>query len=127
MAEFEERKKFWRIFYSPLVFIILLVFFLLMARAMWRVYNHERVSERDRTRFEDELVAVNERQAVLKIQVEALGTQEGIENEIRAKFNVTKSGEGVAVIVNNASVTNATASPAVDQSMWQKLLGTFGL
>jgi cell division protein FtsB len=127
MAEFEERKKFWRIFYSPLVFIILLVAFLFMARALWRVYTHERVSTQDRNRLENELATVSVRATVLKNQVEALQTPQGVEDEIRSKFNVTKVGEGVAVIVNGTNTMSATTTSVATKSWWQKFVGILGL
>jgi len=123
MAEFEERKKFWRIFYSPLVFMVLLVVFLFMARAAWRVYGHVSVSSADRQRTEEELAKVNQREEVLKKNVEVLQTPQGVEDEIRAKFNVSKQGEGVAVIVDNHATSTATATPAKSRSWWQKLFG----
>jgi cell division protein FtsB len=126
MAEFEEQKKFWRIFYSPLVFILLLAVFLFMGRAVWRVYSHEKLSAQDLERTENKLASVNEREAVLKKQVDTLGTPQGIDDEIRSKFNVTKAGEGVAVIVNDFNATSATSAPAVDRSWWQNFVGFFG-
>lgn len=129
MSEFEERKKFWRIFYSPLVLIVLLVVFLFIARSMLRVYSHEQVSTEDRQRVEDELATVSRRAAALKDQVDALSTQQGIDNEIRSKFNVSKAGEGVAIIVNGTSAESfsATNTPVTRESWWQKLVGSFGL
>ena len=126
MAEFEERKKFWHIFYSPLVFIILLVVFVLMVRAIWKVSGHERVSTQDRERVENELATVREREAVLKNQVGALETPKGVDDEIRSQFNVTKVGEKVAVIVNSVDTTSATTTSATEKSWWQKFVGFFG-
>lgn len=97
-----------------------------MARAMWGVYNHERVSAGDRKRIEAELVEVNSRAALLNKQVEELQTPQGIDNEIRSKFNVTKEGEGVAVIVNTVSTTSSTTSSATkEKSWWQKFESLF--
>jgi cell division protein FtsB len=125
MAEFEERKKFWHIFYSPLVFIILLAVFFLMIQAMWKVYSHERASMQDRERIENQLAVVSQRGEVLKKQVDVLQTQQGVDDEIRSKFNVTKAGEGVAVIVNSTSAMSTTA-PVVQESWWQKFGSMLG-
>jgi hypothetical protein len=125
MAEFEERKKFWRIFYSPLAFIILLIVLLFAARAMWRVYGHERTSAQDRERIEKELAAVSQRVTALKDQVEALDTAKGMEDEIRTKFNVTKAGEKVAVIVDGTGTVSTTTTPVAEESWWRKFVGFF--
>ena len=126
MAENEEQKKFWRVFYSPLVFIVLLVLFVFMARAVWKVYGHVQVSSQDRERVEKDLAAANEREAVLNSQVAALQTSQGVEGEIRSKFNVSKEGEGVAVIVNGTNTLSATTTPVANQTWWQKFVGIFG-
>ena len=123
MAEFEERKKFWRIFYSPLVFIVLLAIFILMARAAWKIYNHEQASARERERIESELVVIKQRAAVLQSQVDILETARGVEDEIRSKFNVTKEGEGVAVIVSIGSTTDVAADPVEEKVWWEKFVG----
>ena len=125
MAEFEERKKFWRIFYSPLVFIVLLLIFVFMSRALWRVYSHERTSTQDRERLEGQLAVVNVRATVLKNQIEALQTSKGLEDEIRSKFNVTKAGEGVAVIVNATDSAGVATTSAEKKTWWQRFVGFF--
>ena len=127
MAEFEERKKIWNIFYSPIVFIVLLVVFVLLSQAVWKVYNHEQISAQDRQRVENELTETNRRQAVLKDQVAALRTPQGIDDEIRSKFNVTKAGEGVAVIVSTSNPTSSASTSTVENTWWQKFGGFFGL
>lgn len=126
MAEFEEQKRFWRVFYSPLAFIVLLVIFLFMARAVWRVYNHEKISSQDLARLEEKLAIVDKREAVLREQVGSLETSKGIDDEIRSKFNVTKAGEKVAVIVDDVSATSATTTSLVEKSWWQKFVSFFG-
>jgi cell division protein FtsB len=126
MTEIEERKKFWHIFYSPLIFVVFLVLFLFMARAMWRVYNRERISTQDRERVENELAITSRREAVLKSQVETLQTTQGIDDEIRTKFNVAKIDEGVAVIVNSVVATSTATTSVLEKSWWQKFVGSFG-
>jgi len=123
MAEFEERKKFWHIFYSPLVLIVLLLAFLFMIRAVWRVYDHEKVSSQDRERIEKELSSADRRAATLKGQIDSLETQRGVEDEIRAKFNVAKEGEGVAVIINDANATSVATTSVVKESWWKSFMG----
>ncbi len=125
MADFEEHKKFWRIFYSPLVFIVLLITFILLARAVWSVYGHEQLSAKDRERVEGELASVSVRAQVLKGQVQDLQTPQGVDDEIRSKFNVVKAGEGVAVIVNGAQATTATTTYTTDRTWWQKVVDFF--
>ena len=127
MAENEERTKFWHIFYSPLVLIILLVIFVLMVRAILGIYGHEQVSEQDRKRVEGELATTNQRAAVLKDQVGVLQTPQGVDDAIRSKFNVTKTGEGVAVVLKVTNSTSTTATPVLEKGWWQKFTDFWGL
>ena len=122
----EEKNKFWRIFYSPLVFIILAVVFIFMARAVWKVYGHAQVSSQDRERVEGELAVSQKRIEALKKQVDTLDTTHGVDDEIRAKFNVSKVGEGVAVIVNGTDTLSTSTVSVQDKTWWQKFLGFFG-
>ena len=131
MTEIEERKKVgsrkWQIFYSPLSLIVLLIAFVFIARAAWSVYNHQLASDRDRERVQNELAATEQRLATLQKQVAVLGTPQGVDEEIRSKFNVSKAGEGVAVIVGGAATTASTSVTFAEKNWWQKTLELFGL
>ena len=54
----------------------------------------------------NELATAKAREAVLKNQVDTLQTQQGVDDEIRSKFNVSKAGEKVAMIVNSVDAKN---------------------
>ena len=127
MTEIEERKKKWQIFYSPLSFIVLLIIFVLMLRAVWGIYNHELVSSRDRQRVEGDLADSNDRLTALQEQVADLSNPQGVDEQIRSKFNVAKPGEGVAVVVGGVVPTSSPVLPTPQKSSWQKFLGFFGL
>jgi cell division protein FtsB len=129
MTEIEERKKVgsrkWQIFYSPLSLIILLIAFVFIARAAWSVYNHQLTSDRDRERVQNELVATEQRLTTLQKQVAVLGTSQGVDEEIRSKFNVSKAGEGVAVIIGGVTSTNNVSVSFAKKNWWQKILEFF--
>jgi len=131
MSEIEERKKSslrkWQIFYSPLSIIVLLIIFVFLARATWGVYNHQLVSGRDRARVQSELVSSQERLAALQKQVAVLGTSQGVDEELRSKFNVSKAGEGVAVIVGGVTSTNSASVTFASKNWWQRFLEFLGL
>ena len=130
MSQNRERSRFWQVVHSPLAFIVLFIMFIFMARAAWSVYNHELTSSRDRERIEKDLVAANKRLAALQKQIAVLETPQGVDEEIRSKFNVSKAGEGVAVIVGAATDSAGSAAVSVsfaDKNWWQKFLGFLGL
>jgi len=55
----------------------------------------------------------------LKLKIDRLGTEAGVEEEIRSKFNVVKSDENMVVVVEDQSQTEATSSSQA--TFWQKI------
>ena len=131
MTEIVERKKSssrkWQIFYSPLTFIVFSVIFIFLARAAWSVYNHSLASSRDRERVESELAVAKSRSYMLQKQVAVLETPQGVDEEIRSKFNVSKAGEGVAVIIGGVMSTDSPIVASTTKDWWQKGLEFLGL
>ncbi len=76
-------------------------------------------------RVENELALANQRAMLLKTQVDNLKTKQGVDDEIRSKFNVVKENEGVAVIVTGTSGVSTSTIPAEERSWWQKMFDIF--
>jgi cell division protein FtsB len=95
-----EKKKTIRTLYSKPVLIGLLVLIVILVRATWGVFQKEQESRRNVAMVHAELQTLNERKMVLERETNKLNTQEGIENAIREKFQVSKEGESVLVVVD---------------------------
>lgn len=87
------------------------------------------VKERESARRVDDLEAkfgeLNTRETELNEDISRLGTERGVEEEIRDKFSVTREGEFVAIIVDErrkATNTEMTTGERI-KSWWQSLTG----
>ncbi len=120
MREFQEKKRHRRILFSPLTVILLLFLIAFFSRAVWNVYQKAQLSAANAAAAYNELNKLQNRKKVLDTEVKRLQTNEGVEEEIRAKYSVAKPGEQIVVILNDkATETPATTTPP---TLWQSLI-----
>lgn len=103
MLEFQEKRKIRRILYSRPSVIFLCILVLLLMRSVWSVYQKNAESGAKADIAALELAALRERKDELAGALFQIGTERGLEEEIRRKFQVAKPGESVVVIVDEAS------------------------
>jgi cell division protein FtsB len=110
MREYKQKKKIKKRIFSKVSVVILLILFVLLVRATWSVYIKSAESAANLARVNKSLTEAEKRQVALKKETERLKTEQGIEKEIRHKFQVSKEGEKVIVIVNDnkASIPTST-------------------
>ena len=65
---------------------------------------------RSEQRLQAELDAVNARNDKISKQNEALGTDEGVENQARSEFGWTKEGESAGVVTNTDEQTDTSTT-----------------
>src|SRR4051812_37175339 len=99
MREFQEKHQFRKRLYSKTVLFILAIVIILIARGVFGVYAKEKATRDELARVDNEKGVIQTRYDSLENNSERLKTEEGMEAEIRGKFDVAKSGEGVIVIV----------------------------
>lgn len=118
MREFEQKKKIKSRLYSKITIIILGLIFLLLAKACFSVYQKQRDTKEKLTRAEAALTELSDRRTNLQEETARLQSSEGIEEEIRRKFQVSKEGEKVIVIVDDQKDQNM---PATSTSFFSKV------
>ncbi|MFA6536284.1 MAG: hypothetical protein WC250_02675 [Candidatus Paceibacterota bacterium] len=123
MREFQERRKIKRLIYSQLTLVVLILFFLLLVKATWGVYEKNKLSANKLTETEKEYNSLQLRRSELGVKVNSLETESGVEAAIREKFPVAKAGEKVVFIVDQ-SATNSS-SEAKSSGFWSWLVGLF--
>lgn len=123
MKEFQRKRKIRRLLYSRLSLLILFILIALVAKGTWNVYTKERDSRKQLERVEEELAALEARDAALQNKIDRLKTSEGIEAEIREQFQVTKPGERMVVIVEEGGKSEEAAAPR--QSLISKFFDLF--
>jgi cell division protein FtsB len=118
---------------SPLSVMVLVVIAFVLARAVFNIYNKAQLSENRLAQAEANLSNLTQRQKDIASKVESLSTDQGIEAEIRTRYHAVKSGELVAVIVDDSQTANvrnaatSTSSATSSLSWWRRWLRVFGL
>ena len=129
MLEFQQKRKFRKIMYSRTALIVLCLVAVIFIRATWNVYEKEQMSEEYVTQAQSQLDKLSAKKEAISGAVSALGTDKGIEAEIRRKFRVVKDGEQIAVIVDDASSTGSSEealATSTDQGFWNTIISFFG-
>ncbi|MBX4198610.1 septum formation initiator family protein [Candidatus Parcubacteria bacterium] len=123
MREFQEKKRFKRILYSKGTIFVLVIAIVFFSRATWGVYKKEQESAANALQAENSLKRLEDRQKVLNDELTKLQTEEGVEEEIRSKYGVSKPGERVLIIVDDQKATTSLEVPK--KGLWQKFKGLF--
>ncbi len=123
MREFEQKRKARKILSSPLMLFPLAIIFFFVARGTWNIYLKESVSVAESRLSKERLARLQDRQDKLSVATQKLGTESGIESEIRDRFQMARPGEREIVIVESPTEQNQTA--AVSRSFLQKIIDFF--
>ena len=129
MREFQERqqsqRKIRRRIYSKTSLFVLFCILILTARGAMNVYAKEKQSQQDLKGVEMQRSQLAARAASVREDGDRLRTPEGVEEEIRSKFDVAKQGEGVIVIVDRAPEVTAPENRSMIQRFWDSVTGVF--
>jgi len=101
MREFQERKKFRKIFLSKPAFALLLCLIVLLAFPIYRMYEKSRQAVLKNGAVENEIADLEQRKKDLEAKVDRLRSEAGVEKELRARFQIEKPGEKYVVILEN--------------------------
>lgn len=107
--------------YSRPVLIVLLLILAWVLYGTWGIFQKERGSRANLVRVQNQLATLEARNRELSVDVARLSTEQGKEEEIRSKYEVSKPGEQLLVIVDKS--TTATTSPR--QSGFGRLWSNF--
>ncbi len=125
MKELRHKQEVRRRLYSLPVLIGLLLVTILIGRGTWNIAQKYRESARLVTDLRAQEVELTTKQASLKADIAKLNTDEGLDAEIKDKFNVVKPGEQVAVIVDatKPATSTATSTPSWWKRLWSSIIG----
>ncbi len=103
--------------------IVLGIITLFLMRGAYNVVQKDKDSKRNLEIAQRELGSARAKQDDLAKNIALLNTQAGVESEIRQKYNVSKEGEQVAVIIQSTAST--TPVPRVEKGFWASLSAWF--
>ncbi len=105
MVEFQKDKNSKNIWYSPITLFVMLVVVLVFIYNMIDIVEKTRETAKKKKFVEEQVDKLKDREAVLENNIVKLNTQEGIEEEIREKYQLVKKGEKMVVIVDREENT----------------------
>lgn len=125
MREFQEKQKIKKRIYSKTSILVLLVLVVLIARGVLSVYAKERSSRLELALLEKRKAELSDRLAKVSMNNERLKTEDGIESEIRSKFDVVKQNEGVIVVVDEKLPVPEEDTRGFMKKFWDSVTGVF--
>lgn len=125
MKENHPKKKYHFSIYSKPFLVFLLVIVILLVKGTWGVWQKERESRRNVAEVEQEFQQLAKRKETLQGQVQKLNTEEGIEESLRKKFQISKEGEKVLVVVDRAPTSTQVQNTNFFQRIWSGVSGVF--
>lgn len=126
MFDFHERRKIRSFLYSKPVIVALFAVAALFSTAVYERFDREREMALKREELEGKLEGLEANAAALKAKVEHLESERGIEEELRDRFEVAKSGEQVVVLVDETpSGTESVQATPVSPGMFARIKAFF--
>jgi cell division protein FtsB len=101
MLDFHEKRKLKSYLYSRYVVGALFIFAILLSISVFERYVAERKVAQKRDEIKNELEALQQRESVLEAEVSRLKSDRGLEEEIRDRYEVSRAGERIVVIVGD--------------------------
>ena len=96
-----------------------LIIFILVGSRVVILYQSERAVAKDELALEQELDSLLAHRDEITAEIAALGTERGVEEEIRERYGVVKEGEKVINLVGEMATTTVESEP---NSWWQKII-----
>ncbi len=102
------------------LFYLLVIFLVMLLNSLFNVYEKKKGAEDALVKMEGDLKELGEREKYLGGYLDRLSTQEGVEFEVKRKFNVAEAGESVAIIIDEQTNPQDNEAP---KTKWQRFKG----
>jgi cell division protein FtsB len=125
MKELQRKQRMRRILYSwPSLVLAAVITFFLVKGATGVMLKERKSAERVRN-LESQAKELESRQGELESSIARLQTEDGILEEIREKFSVSREGEYVAIIVDEKKATTTVEQTTGERfrGWWESLKG----
>ncbi|MFA5997750.1 MAG: septum formation initiator family protein [Candidatus Paceibacterota bacterium] len=124
MIPFQERKKLRKFLYSPITLVVLFVALVFVTRGAWGIHQKAEIAISERDIAARDLAEKQSRVSELNTSLTRLKSDNGIEQEIRQKYDVARPGEEVVKIVDDSSKKGENGG-VVEKSFWQRIVSFF--
>ena len=124
MLDFQQKKQIRKVIYSRLSIFALFIIVIFLARSTYDIYKRKGVSAEGYASVKKSYDNLKGREAMLDSEIARLKTDQGVEEEIRGKFNVAKPGETIVTIIDSSSSTS-TDKNGNKKGFWATLASWF--
>ena len=100
MHRFKQKRQLRKRIYSKPVLVLLIIILAFITHGIWGIWKKTKQSKETLEVAQMELDKLKEREEAIEKKIGRLGTETGLEEEIRSKFDVAKEGEKIIVIVD---------------------------
>jgi len=127
MREFKQRQKIKSRIYSKYTIAFLFLVLVLLLNGTWGIFQKMTESKGKLEASEDRYESVKKRHEALDSQIKHLGTETGLEEEIRTRYNLSREGENVIVLVDNKDASDDSNANANNDNggFWSKMSSWF--
>lgn len=116
MLDFHEKRKLKSYMYSrPMVAALFLVCALFSVSVYHRYIAEREIAEKQWA-TEHELELLKQQATALEAEVNRLKSDRGVEAEIRDRYEVSKKGEKIVVVVGDKSSDNASTTTEIEKT-----------
>ena len=129
MRDLQERRRIRQILSSPILSFILFVILLILLNSVYGVYKRGEIARINRIEGDRKLGLLRDRQERLSKEIAKLSTDRGVEEELRNKFQITKKGEEVMIVVDEIPakpIVGPILGKDSDQGFLKKFLELIG-
>lgn len=120
VLDFHEKRKLKGYLYSKYAVVGLGALSVLLGVATYERYLAERKVAHKRVEIQEELEGLKQRASLLDAEVARLKSDRGLEEEIRDRYEVSKSGEKVVVIVGDSEKKEEIATSSEEKVAEEK-------
>jgi len=125
MKEFQHKKDNIKKKYPKWVLFLLFVLIVVAGKGLASISTKQITSSEEMKLVEAKRAELEEKQRNLTSKVNELNTREGLEKEIRSKFDVVRPGEGVILVVDKEIQAPIKEEPSVIKKLWNGVVGVF--
>ena len=125
MREFKQRQKIKNRIYSKYTIAFLFLVLTLLVNGTWGIFSKMRESKGKLEASQGRYESVKKRHEALDSQIKHLGTETGLEEEIRTRYNLSREGENVIVLVDNKDIIDDSDANKDNGGFWSKMSSWF--
>jgi len=120
MEELELKVKRGGGAYKKVIILALIFLLFILGRGTLNMFEKNKEAKKNLEDTQKNLEVLVDRKENLEKEISRLSTERGIDDEIRTKFQVTKEGEKMIVLVNSPESTT-TEVVEEKESFWQMI------